>query len=219
MLRKLPILLLITALPGCGIRGKAPEEPTTYCETADSIAAALEYQLTYYPTSQYRDVYKNFMQDFFGPGHILADTAASARYLRSELALDGPFAGPLYEPTGYKGNFYRVNLSVLRDSLVPYDVFFDAFVESVQGITPPDGETWMRTWATIDSVITARNLTFIDEAADRQALADQFAQGNYIAHHSRRFNETVNFHYRIIARPIFEQRILPYLDPDSSLSD
>ncbi len=39
----------------------------------DSIAEALDYQLEHYPASHYRDVYKNFMQDFFGPGHILCD--------------------------------------------------------------------------------------------------------------------------------------------------
>lgn len=179
--------------------------------TADSIAAALEYQVTQYPASQYRDVYKNFMQDFFGPGHILADTAAAGRYLRSELALDGPFDGPVYEKTGYKGNFYRVNLSVIRDGVVPYDVFFDAFVESVRGIVPPAGEEWMKTWGLIDSVIADRGIRFVDEEADRSDLASRFAEGNYIAHHSRRYNEAVNFHYRIISREKFETAILPLL--------
>ena len=212
MSRNLPLLALILAiLSACSSQNKT-REATVQPTMADSIASALEYQLTNYPTSQYRDVYKNFMQDFFGPGHILADTAASARYLRAELAEEGPFDGPLYEPTGYKGNFYRVNLSVIRDSLVPYDVFFDAFVESVQGITPPDGETWMSTWETIDSVIAASNLTFADEAIDRRELSEQFAQGNYIAHHSRRFNETVNFHYRIFSRENFQKIILPALE-------
>lgn len=179
---------------------------------ADSIAEALDYQMSHYPSSQYRDVYKNFMQDFFGPGHILADTAASARYLRHELEEEGPFEGPLYEKTGYKGNFYRVNLSLIKDSIVPYETFFPAFVESVQGITPPSGEDWMKTWNLIDSIIIAKELHFPDEDTDRKELQSQFAEGNYIAHHSRRFNDSVHFHYRIISRANFETIILPLIE-------
>ena len=178
---------------------------------ADSISEALDYQLANYPASQYRDVYKNFMQDFFGPGHILADTAASGKYLRNELTEDGSFDGPLYEKTGYKGNFYRVNLSLIRDSIVPYDVFFKAFVESVQGIVPPSGEEWMRTWSEIDSVITAKGIKFPDELTDRKDLTEQFAKGDYIVHHSKRFNDSVHFHYRIISKDNFETVIFPYL--------
>lgn len=166
-----------------------------------------------YPASQYRDVYKNFMQDFFGPGHILADTVAAGKYLRSELAEEGPFDGPEYEPTGYKGNFYRVNLSVIADKKVTYNNFFQCFVESVQGIVPPSGEEWMKTWSVIDSVINDKGITFVEEEADRDALAKQFADGNYVVHHSQRYNDSVNFHYRIISRDIFNTRILPHLKP------
>ena len=180
-----------------------------HAERRDSISAALDYQISHYPASQYRDIYKNFMQDFFGPGHILNDTTAAGKYLRSELAEEGPFDGPLYEKTGFKGNFYRVNLSLIRDGIVPYDTFFKAFVESVQGIVPPKGEDWMKTWSEIDSIIRAKGLTFPDEEKDREALARQFAEGNYIVHHSKRYNDAVNFHYRIISREKFEQEILP----------
>ena len=185
-----------------------PSTPTV----ADSISDALDYQISHYPSSQYRDIYKNFMQDFFGPGHILADTAASGRYLRQELAEEGPFDGPLYEKTGFKGNFYRVNLSLVKDGIVSYETFFPAFVESVQGIIPPSGEEWMKTWNLIDSVIKAKELHFPDEATDRKELQDQFAEGNYIAHHSRRFNDSVHFHYRIISRANFETIILPLIE-------
>lgn len=206
--------IVAAALGACTPRSVSPQpEPKSGKTLTDSVSLAIDYQLTHYPASQYRDVYKNFMQDFFGPGHILADTAASARYLRQELAEEGPFEGPLYEPTGFRGNFYRVNLSLIRDSVVPYDVFFASFVESVQAITPPLADEWMRTWSMIDSVITARGITFPDEEADRSALRQQFSEGNFIAHHSRRFNDSVRFHYRIISRSRFEADILPLVEP------
>ena len=208
------ILGCLLSLTACGKKSskmneaELPSTPTV----ADSISDALDYQISHYPSSQYRDIYKNFMQDFFGPGHILADTAASGRYLRQELAEEGPFDGPLYEKTGFKGNFYRVNLSLIKDGIVSYETFFPVFVESVQGIIPPSGEEWTKTWNLIDSVIIAKGLHFPDENIDRQALADQFAEGNFIAHHSRRFNDSVHFHYRIISRDNFEKIILPLIE-------
>ena len=178
----------------------------------DSIAAALDYQLEHYPSSQYRDIYKNFMQDYFGPGHILTDTAASSRYLLHELSSAGQFEGPLYEPTGYKGNFYRVNLSLIKDSIVPYDIFFTEFVGSMDGIVPPSGEEWMSTWNLIDSVIIGRGVHFLDEENDRQTMEAQFKGGDYVVHHSQRFNDSVHFHYRIISRDRFENVIRPLIE-------
>lgn len=200
----------ILGSPGCRSSNSIPIDDEE--STEDSIANALEYQVSNYPASQYRDIYKNFMQDFFGPGHILADTAASGRYLRNELNEESPFEGPLYEKTGYKGNFYRVNLSLIKDGIIPYDLFFKIFVESVQGIVPPSGEEWMKTWSLIDMVITEKGLHFPDEDKDRKELARQFAEGDYVVHHSQRYNDSVNFHYRIISRDNFEQILLPLIE-------
>ena len=177
----------------------------------DSIRLALEYQLKHYPALQYRDVYKNFLQDYFGPGHILNDTVAAGNYLRYELDNSEKFGGPDFEPTGFEGNFYRVNLRLIKDGTIPYDKFFEAFVESVQGIVPPDGETWMKLWSEIDNEIQSMGLTFENEEQDRTALAQQFKQGNYIAHHSTAFNEANNFHYRIISKDIFNRDIRHYI--------
>lgn len=178
----------------------------------DSICAALNYQREHYPASQYRDVYKNFMQDFFGPGHILNDTVAAGKYLRYELDNADSFDGPDFEPTGFKGNFYRVNLRLIKDGTIPYDVFFDAFVRSVQGIIPPDGESWLKIWNEIDREIQSSGWSFENEEQDRNDLAESFRQGVYIVHHSRAFNEANNFHYRIVSRDIFNRTLRPLLN-------
>lgn len=183
---------------------------------ADSIRGSLKYQLEHYPASQYRDVYKNFMQDYFGPGHILNDTAAAGKYLSYELDNSAIFDGPDFEPTGFEGNFYRVNLRLIKDGTIPYDIFFDAFVKSVQGIIPPDGETWMKIWSEIDNEIRSMGLTFENEEQDRAVLAEQFRQGNYIVHHSEAFNKANNFHYRIISKDIFNRDIRHYIKETSN---
>ena len=178
---------------------------------ADSIHAALDYQLQHYPALHYRDVYKNFMQDYFGPGHILNDTMAAGKYLRYELDNSEKFDGPDFEPTGFEGNFYRVNIRLIKDGTIPYDKFFEAFVKSVQGIIPPDGETWMNIWNEIDNEIQSMGLTFENETQDRADLAEQFGRGNYIVLHSEAFNEANNFHYRIISQDIFNREIRKFI--------
>lgn len=218
---KLPLLVAFLiaagALSSCSRQASKSDSVTEDATTEDSIALALDYQIDNYPASQYRDIYKNFMQDFFGPGHILADTAAAGRYLRQELNEAAPYGGPLYEKTGYRGNFYRVNLSLIKDGVIPYDVFFKTFVESVQGIVPPSGEDWMEKWALIDKVITRKGLHFQDEETDRKDLARQFAEGDYVVHHSRRYNDFVHFHYRIISRDNFEKTLLPLIRQASGI--
>ena len=80
-----------------------------------AIRSAVEHQMEIYPCSTLMDIYKNFFQDSFGPGHIISDTASAGRYLREELNSADSFSGVAYEPTGYLVNFYRVNLSVMKD--------------------------------------------------------------------------------------------------------
>lgn len=202
------IILVILVISPVGMFGQS---------RADSIRTALNYQRANYPASQYRDVYKNFMQDYFGPGHILNDTVQAGKYLRFELANSERLDGPDYESTGFEGNFYRVNIRLIADGTIPYTTFFDAFVNSIQGIIPPDGTTWMRIWGEIDREISSTGWTFENETQDREELAAQFSQGNYIAHHSAAFNEANNFHYRIISRDNFNNIILPLII-DSKLS-
>ena len=213
-MRKSPVRFLIIGflvISFCAKGQQSMDSDVFMADIRDSIRTALNYQRITYPASEYRDVYKNFMQDFFGPGHILTDTVASGKYLRRELAETKVFDGPDYEPTGYKGNFYRVNLKLIADGTIPYNVFFDTFVKSIMDIVPPEGVEWLATWNVIDEEIKNIGWNFNNENEDRSALAEQFAKGNFIAHHSKAYNDSVNFHYRIISRDNFEKIILPYI--------
>ena len=177
----------------------------------DSIRAALLYQKEHYPVSQYRDVYKNFMQDFFGPGHMINDKRAACDNLLKEMNSVEYYDGVDYEPTGFQGNFYRVNLRLISDGIVPYQTFLDTFVESVRGINPPDSQFWMDTWNEIDNQIKEIGWSFENEDADKKSLKEGFEKGNFVVHHSPAYNEVVNFHYRIISKDNFEKVILPLL--------
>ena len=179
--------------------------------THTKIRQSVERQLELYPESTLRDLYKNFFQDRFGPGHIIADNTAADRYLRYELNTAEGFEGLDYEPTGYEGRFYRVNLGVIADGRVPYEKYFDAFVRSVNNIKPISIEQWRTEWHEIDSVIMSMGLQLENYSADRAEIKALIDGGDYVMHHSQRFNDHYQPHYRIIERTIFENEILPLL--------
>ena len=179
--------------------------------THTKIRQSVERQLELYPESTLRDLYKNFFQDRFGPGHIIADNTAADRYLRYELNAAEGFEGLDYEPTGYEGRFYRVNLGVIADGRVPYEKYFDAFVRSVNNIKPISIEQWRTEWHEIDSVIMSMGLQLENFSADRAEIKALIDGGDYVMHHSQRFNDHYQPHYRIIERTIFENEILPLL--------
>jgi hypothetical protein len=179
--------------------------------TDRAIMNAVEKQMEMYPKSTLRDLYKNFFQDYFGPGHIIANTDAANNYLRQELSSVTEFEGDDYEYTGYRGKMVRVNLKVIADGRVPYDKYLDAFLRSVNGITPPSIEEWKAEWAKIDSVIMTMDIVLDNAEKDRQEITQLLNENKFVMHHSRQFNEHYAPHYRIIERKIFEEEILPLI--------
>ena len=186
------------------------------CTRADStqkrIRHSVEQQLKRYPHSTLRDLYKNYFQDSFGPGHIIANNDAADRYLRYELETATSFEGEDYEPTGYEEHFMRVNLGVIADGRVPYETYLDAFIRSVNGIEPITLEQWREKWGVIDEVIAQMELGLVNYQADRAAIWALIDSGEYVMHHSELFEQHYSPHYRIIEREIFQREILPLLE-------
>ena len=100
--------------------------------------AAIARQLQDYPETRVQDIYKSFCQDNLGPGHLIPDPAYARDYLTTELTsfredldslrYDAP--ARMYEPVGDRGNYVRVDLSVVLDGLVSEEMLLDAFVRS-----------------------------------------------------------------------------------------
>ena len=51
----------------------------------NEIKKSVKFQMRNYPESTLQDIYKNFFQDAFGPGHLIEDAEASLNYLQIEL--------------------------------------------------------------------------------------------------------------------------------------
>ncbi len=176
-----------------------------------AVVRALTYQMQEYPESTLKDIYKNFFQDKYGPGHLLSDTVAAGNYLRRELDSYTKIAGPYFEPTGWEGNFYRVNLSVIKQGLVSYEDFFSAFVRSVQGITPMPVSEWKKEWECILKIIEKEYPHIPELEYDGRFISALLDSGGYVVHHSENFEKKYAPHYRIIEKSVFEREILPHL--------
>lgn len=181
------------------------------------IRESIEYQMRTYPESTLKDLYKSFFQDAFGPGHLAGegDEARSAMeaYLQNECSssMEDENKCPLYERTGWQGNFYRVNLSVINDGTVPLPVFLDAFMDSAGSFTLPDIDDWKKEWRTILSEIRKVSPDLPDFKKDKKEIDELLAGGQYESHHSEEYNSAYHPHYRLIEKSIFETRLLPLI--------
>ena len=75
------------------------------CKQETAIEQAIGRQMASHPASTLQDLYKNFFQEQFGPGHLVPDTTSAARYLRYELQTMNSESQTLYEPIGVEGRF------------------------------------------------------------------------------------------------------------------
>ena len=180
-------------------------------QSIDTVAvrSAIERQMATYPESTLQDIYKSFYQEHFGPGHIISDTASARSYLMRELSEMGKTQSPYFEPTGSQGDYVRVYLSVVADSLITAEQLLDAFVRSANSRQEPN-VNWIDKWETIVSIIQANKIELEGFETDLPLLTEA-ARNSQAVHHSRRYNEVYHPHYRIVERSIFERDLKPVL--------
>jgi hypothetical protein len=196
----LALLLYISVLQGYA---------RTYEDTFDAkVEASVRSQLAIYPKSRLADLYKNFFQDRFGPGHLIADTAMVDNYLKQELASYTEPSGPPVESIGWEGNFYRVNTDVIKFAEesakeTAYKAYLDAFIESANTTPATSIEDWHAEWNAILTIIEKMNLYLPDYEADKANIQALIASGRYAGHHSEAFEEAYHPHYRIIRKEFY----------------
>jgi hypothetical protein len=173
----------------------------------EKVQQAVREQLKKYPKSRLQDIYKSFFQDYFGPEHLIPDTAMAAKYLRQELEADIDPAGETIEPVGWESRFYRVSLSAVKENKIPYSVLLDAFVRSADDAAKPPLPVWRAQWDVIQSYIDDLQLHLPDYGADSDSLQKMLRSGRYAVHHSDAFNDAYTPHYRIVSKKIVEEEL------------
>ena len=181
---------------------------------------AIARQLQDYPESRVQDIYKNFCQDNLGPGHLIPDRESARRYLRTELAsyredLDSLRYGTperMYYPAGDQGNYVRIDLYAVLDSLVDEDSLLDAFVRSANEGKKLTPEEWVNKWNGTAEIIRKKYMDIPGAEEDLRTLDSLMKAGHLIMHHSPAFEDAYRPHYRIVARDIFEKELRPLID-------
>lgn len=187
---------------------------------SDSIGEAIATQRQQFPESRAQDFYKSFCQDNLGPEHLIPDPASARNYLKEELRTyqedldslryDAPSL--LYYEVGDQGNYVRVDLSVILDSLVKEDVFLDAFVRSANEGKKVAEEEWKAKWQAVAEILRKDHpdIPTIDE--DLHTLDSLVSEGHLIMRHSQAFRDAYHPHYRIISRDIFVNELKPLIE-------
>jgi hypothetical protein len=174
-------------------------------QDGNEVTRAVKSQLERYPESSLQDIYKSFFQDEFGPGHLLTDTAGAWQYLEDELSEMTSSGNHAAEPCGTGKNFYRVPLDLVKDGVISDSSLFRAFMESASSFRKPDLESWKKKWKEIELVIEDLHLDLRGFKQDREALAEMFAKGETAVHHSMKYDELYQPHYRIVGKKQWEK--------------
>lgn len=199
-MKKLGLFLIVVTLMSCEY------------QIDKEIEKSVKFQLRNFPESTLQDIYKNFFQDAFGPGHLLEDTEESLNYLQIELGQmeEGKLKTKVV-PLGYKNNFVRVELSLIKDKVISYDEFAKAFVESGTHFEIPDTKEWEAEWKHILKVIEGMDIEIPNFEADKKQLSEMLTNGDVVVHHSQAFIDAYDPHYRIIYKEIFDKDLLTHL--------
>jgi hypothetical protein len=169
-------------------------------------------ELKHYPEAHLTDLYKNYFQDAYGPGHLIPDTTSAGNYLSWELQQPEWTDTLLCQPLGTNHDFYRINLLLVKNHVIPRDTLLLGMVKSVPLARNPAIESWKLEWAEVLQVIKRMNLNLPDMQSEEKQISKNLAKGDVVAHHSKHYEEKYNPHYRIVHRKVLErwQKIYRY---------
>ena len=169
------------------------------------VRSAVERQLQRYPASSLVDVYKSFFQDEYGPGHLLKDPDAARKQFYRELSEMTSRGRCTLEPCGLGRRFFRATMDCAADGIIDPDDFFEEFLSSASRFSLPDADVWRQRWRDILSAIKPLHCRIPDADKDAERIQDYLASGCMTMHHSRRYHQLYDPHYRIISieSPLF----------------
>ena len=181
----------------------------TFCGEADNkeelIQKEILEELRLHPKAQLVDIYKFFFQGAFGPGHIISDQKSALTYLQNELQSSTEFDSVLWQQVGYKNQYYRINLKLVKEGTIPEEKYFKAFIQSANTSKTPSTKEWLEEWNFILSVIDEMKLIIPNYEEDKSGLDNMLLGGKVLVHHSDIYRKLYNPHYRIIDKENFEK--------------
>ena len=181
---------------------------------SDMDLTILIEQIKNHPNQTLQDVYKSCYQDEYGPGHLIANESSAIKSLYSEInSIENDYDPiTLFEQTGLKGNYLRVDLTLIRDGKIPFFVLFRALVFSAKIGGQKTDENWDKIWSEIVEAIKKSDLKFENFEKDLEELDKISKSDDKVVHHSDMYEKIYHPHYRIIEKNVFDNVIKPFIN-------
>ena len=170
-------------------------------------------QIENHPNQTLQDVYKSCYQDEYGPGHLISNESSAINSLLQEInTIEKDYAPiTLFERTGIYGNYLRVDLTLVRDGIIPFFVLFRALTISATIGGQKSDENWSTIWSEIVEEIKIQGLKFEHFEEDLANLDTISKSEDKVVHHSEMYENVYHPHYRIIEKNAFEKFIKPFI--------
>ncbi len=180
----------------------------------DMDLTILKEQMKNHPNQTLQDVYKSCYQDEYGPGHLISNESSCINSLYQEINSIEKDYNPitLFERTGLKGNYLRVDLTLIRDGIIPFFVLFRALTISAEIGGQHSEENWDIIWNQIIQTLKNSDLKFPNFEEDCERLEKISKSEDKVVHHSEMYENIYHPHYRIIEKNVFEKFIKPFID-------
>ena len=183
-------------------------------ENSDMDLTILKEQIKNHPNQTLQDVYKSCYQDEYGPGHLISNESSCINSLYQEINSIEKDYKPitLFEQTGLKGNYLRVDLTLIRDGTIPFFVLFRALTISATIGGQHSDKDWDIIWNDIVQATKKSDLKFPNFEEDLENLEKISKSEDKVVHHSEMYENIYHPHYRIIEKNAFEKYIKPFID-------
>ena len=193
MRKRIIFALAVLCLTACAPKMTVPEEAVrTLC--ADMVST--------YPQATLQDLYKTCYQDFFGPGHMVTDSAAALAYIREEVKglkdermKELKSEGVKDELTGFRHRFVRLDLRRVALGELSEQEVLRRFMDAANTATPVHND-WPGEWKQIEAIALQVHPQWQDSTL-QEALHEAAAKKAAV-HHSESYRSTYKPHYRII---------------------
>ena len=179
----------------------------------DMDLSILLEQIKNHPNQTLQDVYKSCYQDEYGPGHLISNESSAINSLLQEINTIEKDYTPitLFEQTGIYGNYLRVDLTLVRDGVIPFFILFRALTISATIGGQKSDENWSTIWSEIVEEVKKAELKFQNFEEDLTNLDRISKSEDKVVHHSEMYENIYHPHYRIIEKNAFEKFIKPFI--------
>ena len=179
----------------------------------DMDLSILLEQIKNHPNQTLQDVYKSCYQDEYGPGHLISNESSAINSLLQEINTIEKDYTPitLFEQTGIYGNYLRVDLTLVRDGVIPFFVLFRALTISATIGGQKSDENWSTIWSEIVEEVKKAELKFENFEEDLTNLDRISKSEDKVVHHSEMYENIYHPHYRIIEKNACEKFIKPFI--------